>query len=123
VATECVVTSPGGERLLGDRTFDLSWDGARVACFVPAQPGEPVKASIRVPETGVWVHGTGYVARVVPGRRAGDDCRSIGIRLTHMDGMSRTLLASYVERHPPPPPSRGTHRDYARIVQRIASGG
>jgi len=106
--------------LLGDETMDLSWDGARIRSHVPARAGDRVRVRLQIPRSGVWVDAEGYVARVMPGRRRGEDPPSLGLKIDKMDGMMRLLLASTVRHRPAPEPTRrGPRRDYAEVVRRI----
>ncbi len=120
VRTPCVVTTQDNLTLLGDETMDLSWDGARIRCHVPARLGDRVRVRLQIPKSTVWVDAEGYVARVSPGRRRGDDPPSLGLKLDKMDGMMRLLLATTIRHRPSPEPShRGPRRDYAEAVRRI----
>jgi hypothetical protein len=123
VETSCLVFTEDGERLLGERTLDLSWDGARIACHVPAKVGERVRVRLQIPKSEVWIDASGYVARVLPARRSGDREPSIGVKINRMDGMMRLLLATSIRNRPPPHDTgRGPARDYAETVRRIADG-
>jgi hypothetical protein len=107
--------------LLGDETLDLSWDGARIRCHVPARIGDRVRVRFQIPKSTVWVDAEGYVARVMPGRRRGEDPPSLGLKIDKMNGMMRLLLATTIKSRPAPAPShRGPKRDYAETVRRIA---
>jgi hypothetical protein len=117
------VISEDGQRLLGDETMDLSWDGARVRSHVNAQVGERVRMKVQIPRSGVWIDCKGYVARVMPGRRRGEDPPALGLKINQMDGMMRLLLATAIRHRPLARPSiRGPRRDYAEIVRRIGEG-
>lgn len=121
VHTGCMVFTEDGERLLGDRSLDVSYNGARVNSLEPARLGEKVRVRIQVPRSDVWIDARGYVARVLPARRRGDGGPSIGIEINRMDGMMRILLASTVRRSPRPRATRrGSARDYVEVVRRIA---
>ncbi len=122
VQTRCLVFTEDGERLLGERSLDLSWNGVRVTSREPARVGEKVRVRLQVPKSDVWIDANGYVARILPARRRGEGEPSIGVQITRMDGMMRLLLASSVRarsrtQHTP----RGPARDYAEIVRRIGS--
>jgi hypothetical protein len=120
VRTPCVVMTEDNLTLLGDETMDLSWDGARIRCHVPAKVGDKIRIRLQLPKSAVWVDAEGYVARVMPGRRRGEDPASLGLKLNKMDGMMRVLLASTIRGRPEPEATRrGPRRDYAEAVQRI----
>ena len=118
---ECVLRSRLDDRLLSDRTLDVSWSGLRASALKGARLGEPVRVSVRIPGSITWVDAEGVVTRVCPGRRAGDGGEAFGVRLRRMDGMLRLLLARVACRYPEIPAQRGGERDYARAVLRIAS--
>ncbi len=117
---ECVVRQ--GERLLSDTVLDASYDGLRVKTLTPPTIGEPVRVSLRMPGSRVWVEAEGTVTRVIEGRRSGDDGRSFAIRLRRMDGMQRLLLSTVAGLYPEARGGRGESRDYARAVERIDEG-
>lgn len=119
VRTDCIAVAEDGGRLLGDRIGDLSWDGAFLETGVRARPGERLRLAIRVPGSRLWLDARGAIARIASGRRV-DDAPGLGVRITHMDGMSRVLLGSVLRCYPPAEPRRGPGRDYARMVARIA---
>jgi hypothetical protein len=126
VQTGCIVVSEDGQRLLGERALDLSWDGVRVEC-APGTPdavrvGERVRVRVQIPRSEVWIDAGGWVARVAPGRRRGDDPPALGVSLNRMDGMMRILLASTIRHRPVMKGrARGPRRDYAAVVRRIAA--
>ncbi len=121
VRTECIVRSARDARLLGDRTLDLSYDGARIAALGPARLGERVTMSIALPGTRIWFEAEGRVERIEEGRRRGDEGPALGIRVDRMDGMKRLLLATVLRHHPVMRHGRGDARDYAMSVARIAT--
>lgn len=119
VRTDCLVFSADGRRI-GERTIDASWDGLAVRMAEPGRCGERVRISIRVPRSGFWLHGEGRVARVIAGRRDGDEGPALGIRIERMHGMDRLLWGTALRRQPVTESRRGDTRDYARAVARIA---
>ena len=120
VHTDCMALAESGQRLVGDRLADLSWDGAFVQCEPNARVGERLRLSLRVPDSQLWIDARATVARVSHGRRGSGDRRGLGLRITAMDGMSRILLATVAKKYPAA--QRGPGRDNARIVARIAGG-
>lgn len=123
IHTECEVRSATDGRLLADRTLDVSWSGLRVLALDEARLDEPVRVSIRIPRSGTWIAADGRIERVLRGRREGEEGPALGVSLRRMDGMMRLLLASIVRRCPEATCARGTERDYARTVARIADDG
>ena len=121
IQTGCIVFTQDGERLLGERSLDLSYNGARVRSCEPAKVGEKVRVRIQVPKSDIWIDASGYVARVLPARRRGEADPSIAIEINRMDGMLRLLLAASVRQGPRTLyGERGRARDYVEVVRRIA---
>lgn len=107
-------------RLLADRTLDLSYSGARVAALDEARVGERVVMSLAIPDTRIWIEAGGRIERVLPGRRYGERGTAFGLRIDRMDGMRRLLLAQVASRYPEVARTRGSRRDYAETIARIA---
>jgi len=122
VHTECVLRARKDDRLIADRTLDVSWSGIRVRSLVGARVGERVRISLRIPDSITWLDAEGEVTRVCEGRREGEDGATLGVRVKRMDGMHRLLLATVIRHYPLVPAERGEERNYARVVQRIADG-
>lgn len=114
---ECTVRQ--GERLLSDQILDASYTGLRVRALAPPKLDEPVRVSLRVPGSRVWLEAEGTVTRLIEGRRSGDDGRSFAIRIRRMDGMQRLLLSTVAGFRPEARGGRGESRDYAKAVERI----
>lgn len=77
--------------------------------------------SLRIPGSATWIDAEGEVTRICPGRREADGGSAFGVRLRRMDGMLRLLLTMVARTYPAVNPVRGTSRDYARTVLRIAT--
>jgi len=122
VTTDCVLRAASDDRLLADRTVDLSWSGLRVDMLSPAVIGERVRICVRIPGSSTWLDADGQVTRVCRGRRDGEPGPTLGVRLAAMDGMHRLLLATVLRHYPEAVAERGAGRDYARAVRRIADG-
>ena len=120
VTTDCVLRSASDDRLLADRTVDLSWSGLRVDALASAAMGERVRICVRIPGSTTWLDAEGRVTRVCPGRREGESGPTLGVRMGTMDGMHRLLLATVLRHYPEAASERGGGRDYARAVLWIA---
>ena len=103
--------------------MDISYSGIRVATMGAARLGERVRVSVQIPQSSVWLEGTGRVERVSLGRRAGDEGPSFGVRIDRMDGMKRVLLTKIASRYPAVRAGRGADRDYAKTIERIERTG
>lgn len=120
----CIVRSKSDGRLIGDTTEDVSYSGLRVSTKTEAvRLGERVDISLRIPGSGLWLHGAGKIERAIPGRRAGELGPSVGVRIDKMDGLSRVLLTSIASQMPVVSSTRGGRRDYAETVARIGREG
>ncbi|HJL14286.1 MAG TPA: PilZ domain-containing protein [Sandaracinaceae bacterium LLY-WYZ-13_1] len=88
----CEVRHAG--RVVVGEALDVSETGLRVRAPRGLALGDRVRVSLTLPGSGATVEAQGTVTRRIEGRRAGDDGRSYGIRLTRMDALDRQLLAS-----------------------------
>jgi len=121
VRIHCEVVSERGFRLLARRALDLSVDGMLVRSDAQVDVGDDVIVSFTAPGGVFWMDAEATVARVVIGRREGDQLgRCLGIRFRTLDNVSRSVLAASLRGLPPPVPSRHVRRDYASSVRLIA---
>jgi hypothetical protein len=118
-AASCIVRSVEDGRLVGDRTIDLSYAGARISAVGAARVGERVDVSLEIPGSRVWVSARARVERVIAGRRDGDDGPALGLRIEKMHGFDRLMLTTIARSYPEVTGSRGGRRDYASAVARI----
>lgn len=91
--------------LLGDRSVDLSLEGMLLPLRLPAVPGDSLVVSFRIP--GMWIDCEATVARVVRGRRPGDEGQAVGVRFSSMAPVARAALARFLEGRRSPLPRRG----------------
>jgi hypothetical protein len=92
-------------------------------------PGTELFVSFRATELPLWFDTRATVARVIAGRRMGDDGRGFGLRFRSLPAVSRVILRGHLRRAPRPAPQRWAGAvptrpdpDYARIVKDILEG-
>ena len=121
VRIQCEVVSELGFRLLARRALDLSPDGMLVQSDADVMVGEDVIVSFTAPGGRFWMDAEATVARIVKGRRDGDEeGRCLGLRFRTLDRPSRAVLSASLQGLPPPIPSRHVRRDYASAVRLIS---
>lgn len=91
--------------LVAERTLDISIDGVLLPVRRPILTGEPVIVSFAIP--GMWIDAEGTVARVVHGRRPGDDGLAVGVLFDRITPSARAALAAFLHGRTPPLPRRG----------------
>ena len=120
VGLKCEVVRERDFKLLGVCAIDLSLGGMLVASGVPVLTGEEVIVSIEAPWLRTWFDATGHVARVVHGRRPGDQGRAVGIRFDKIDRVTRAFLSAGLRYLPLLRATRAPRIDYAATVIRIS---
>ncbi len=120
VGIKCQVVRERDFKLLGVCAVDLSLGGMLVASGVPVLTGEEVIVSIEAPWLRTWFDATGHVARVVHGRRPGDQGRAVGIRFDKIDRVTRAFLRAGLKYLPLLRATRAPRIDYAATVLRIS---
>jgi len=88
----CQVVQERGFKLISSLAFDLSTEGMLVLTGERVLTGEPVLVSFRSPSSARWFDFEGRVARVVHGRRPGDQGRCLGLSFDVMRDADRTRL-------------------------------
>jgi len=117
----CQVVSEDDFVLLSERCLDLSMLGLRVRALRHAPVGTRVIASLRIPDSSMWLDVEGVIARVAWGRRDSDEVPAFGVRfLSALPAVESAVLAARLLGMPPPVPRRGLRIDYAESVRRIA---
>jgi hypothetical protein len=119
----CRVVRESDYKLLGTRAIDVSPDGILVMTIRDAAAGERVLVSFKATELGIWFDAQGTIARVVHGRRPGDQGRCVAVRFANLDPVRRFILRGCLKRASPPLPQREPRIDYAATVRRIAANG
>jgi len=116
-------------RLVADRTVDLSPQGMLVLSDERLEPGAQLVVSFQTTELPIWFDTDATLARVVHGRRPGDDGRAIGLRFSSLPAVSRLILRGHLRTAPlapsqrePPPELLWRPYDYAEAVRRVMQG-
>lgn len=91
--------------LIGDRAIDLSTEGMLVPLKRKVLTGEAIIVSFQVP--GMWIDIEAIVARIVHGRRPGDDGLAAGLLFDRLSSASRAALAGFLHGRREPLPRRG----------------
>jgi hypothetical protein len=120
VRLECEVVREHDFKRVGSQAVDLSPDGMLVMADLDVLTGEDVIVSFRAPSSDLWFDTVGTVARVVHGRRPGDNGPCLGIQFEVTDQLSRALLSQNLRKVPPPLPRRAVRLDYAAMVATAA---
>lgn len=120
VRLSCEVVRQRDYQLIGKRMVDFSTDGLQILAEDDALLHEDVEVFFRVPYSKIHLMAEGHVARVIRGKRAGDEGPSFGIALggLHPDAMSALRGAQL--RFPPTMPWRPRRVDYAATVRAIS---
>lgn len=100
--------------------IDLSTEGLQVIADGHVTVGESVEVFFRVPYSGIYVLAEGSVARVIRGKRAGDEGPAYGIKLAPLHEDAQRALSAASLRFPPTLPWRPRRVDYAATVRNIA---
>ncbi len=120
VHVECQVVREHDFRLLAETTLDLSTGGMMVLSGERVLTGEDVLVTFKAPNLRTWFDAEATVARVIHGRRPGDQFgRALGIRFKRLDSVSRAYLRAGLQGLPPSIPTRERRIDYAETVTRI----
>jgi hypothetical protein len=93
--------------LLGEVALDLSAHGMRLRSTRRVLTGELVLVSFFEPHAARWFDVSATVARVVHGRRAGDDERSVALEFHGLAAADRARLAAAVAARPDLPHGQG----------------
>lgn len=121
LSLSCHIVRERDFRLVAETALDLSSDGMRVSTEVDLEPGENVFVSFRATELGLWFDSEATVARVIHGRRPGDNGKAVGIHFSTMSRVKRFILRNHLRKIPPPVPRRTQRIDWTATVQEIAS--
>ncbi len=129
-ALGCRVRRSDTNRLVGDRTLDLSPQGMLLVSDERVDEGSEVLVSFMATELPIWFDTRATVARVIQGRRPGDVGRALGLRFDTLPAVSRLILRGHLrklplaeaQREPPVELARKKEPDYAQIVKDILDG-
>jgi hypothetical protein len=101
VRLSCQIVRERDFRLVSDLAVDLSTAGMLVSTELPVLTGEPLLVSFRLPHARRWLDAQAVVARVVHGRRPGDDGRCLGLTFHGLDEETRQALFHGLRSLPP----------------------
>jgi hypothetical protein len=105
IAIPCQAVREHDFRLVADRTLDVSVEGLLLPMRERVLTGESLIVSFEIP--GMWIDAEATVARIVHGRRPGDDGLAMGVLFHTMGASARAALAGFLHGRPPPLPRRG----------------
>jgi hypothetical protein len=115
----CEVVRTRDWSLVGRRIVDLSLDGLKVEADGDLTRDEEVQVFFRAPFSPIWVLAEGRVARVIHGRRPGDDGPAYGIALAPLHPKAQRAIAAASRRFPPTLSWRTRRVDWAATVRNI----
>ena len=102
----CQVVRERDFRLVADEIVELSDSGLLVVPKLRVMTGESLIVSFMAPFTRMFLDAEGTVARVIHGRRLGDEGPRLGVELAGMETLARTILRAQLSALPPAPPRR-----------------
>lgn len=91
--------------LIADRTLDISTGGMLVPLRRRVLTGEDIIVSFCI--AGMWIDAEAVVARIIHGRRPGDDGIAAGLVFHKLSPSARAALAGYLHGRREPLPRRG----------------
>lgn len=92
-------------KLIADRMLDISVEGLLLPLRTKVLTGETLIVSFSIP--GMWIDAEATVARVVHGRRPGDDGLAVGVIFDRIAPSARAALAGFLHGRRFPLPRRG----------------
>jgi len=105
VVIPCQAVREHDFKLIADRTLDISIDGLLLPLRTRVLTGESLIVSFAIP--GMWIDAEATVARVVHGRRPGDDGLAAGVIFDGIAPSARAALAGFLHGRRAPLPRRG----------------
>lgn len=108
VRIDCQVVREIDFRLVGDLALDLSTKGMLVRARAGERvlTGEEVFVSFKPPRSHEWFDAQGVVARVIHGRRPGDQGLSFGIEFCNLERRDEMFLFEHLRGMSAPDPQR-----------------
>jgi c-di-GMP-binding flagellar brake protein YcgR len=116
VCMRCEVVRERDFKLVSRRILDLSETGMLVASDERLLTGESLLVSFRVPFSTLWLDTEAVVARVVHGRRPGDEHRALGLAFEDVPAAAVDALRRNLRSLPPPLPKRAAWLGAPRII-------
>lgn len=120
VDVTCYVVRASSLEVVGERAIEISPHGMLVVSETPCSVGEPLLVTFDVPGVDRTITTSARVARVAPGRRAGDPGRAFGLEFEGLDAEATRALREALLCLPETTPKRPARVDYAATVQMIA---
>ena len=105
VVLPCQAVREHDFKLIADRTLDISVEGLLLPLRTKVLTGESLIVSFQIP--GLWIDAEATVARVVHGRRPGDDGLAVGVLFDHISPSARAALAGFLHGRRMSLPRRG----------------
>ncbi len=105
VVLPCQAVREHDFKLIADRTLDISTEGMLLPLRTRVLTGETLIVSFAIP--GMWIDVEATVARVVHGRRPGDDGLAVGVLFHRIAPSARAALAAFLHGRRSPLPRRG----------------
>lgn len=105
VVLPCQAVREHDFELIADRTLDISIDGLLLPLRTRVLTGESLIVSFAIP--GMWIDAEATVARVIHGRRPGDDGLAVGVLFDRIAPSARAALAGFLHGRRAPLPRRG----------------
>jgi hypothetical protein len=98
--TDCQIVRERDFKLVGTRVLDVSVRGMLLVADLPILTGEEVVVSFKGPSGVRWYDCGGTVARVLHGRRRGDERRAVGVAFDGLGPYHELLLCDELARAP-----------------------
>ena len=119
VGFKCTVVRERDFREVATQARDLSPDGMLVATTHDLEVGESMIVSFCATQLGLWFDSEATVARIVRGRRDGDQGPGIGLSFSSLDRVKRLVLRGLIRRIPPPLPRRTQRIDWSATIRSL----
>jgi hypothetical protein len=84
--------------------------------------GDEVFLAFKAPRTRLWIDTRARVARVLHGRRRGENGKlAIGVEFVDLDEIYRSILEDSLRNIPPPLPSRPIRQSHVEVLVDVAT--
>jgi len=120
VTVECQVVREDDFTMLGARGVDLSTCGMLLLSDAPAEVGDDVLISLRIPGREQWIDARGKIARIAGEDDTAEGSRGVGISFEIAPGGHRFALEEALCAYPTVESSREPRVDYAGTVDMIS---
>jgi len=104
VRVPCQAVREHDFKLIANRTLDVSTEGMLIPLERKVLTGEAIIVSFEIP--GMWIDAEAVVARIVHGRRPGDDGLAAGLVFDRLTPAARAALAGFLHARREPTPRR-----------------